>query len=253
MENEKKNEKVVKEFFEDHPEVLDEVLKGIDEYIAIKKGDIPSFDEVCGDITKEYRTKNKKKRSIFLKKSFLIPVSICLVIGIFFVTPVGQACAESVYHTVIQWFDSGVNIYHGEESAQTEELDTEYYQTIADVRAVVSEQIAWNSNNSILDNIELEDKGTETQIVTNYSISSDSEITITQTIIEGNTEWDTDITSNGGEAIDVTLDDGTQFVGYSSGNYCYAVAYLDNTSIEVFSENSDYDSFVAFLEGIAID
>ena len=127
-----RNEKKLKKYFADHPEVLDKVLAGLDKYTSMKKEDIPAFDEVYGDIIKEYLEDNKnrtikierKKRPLILKKAFYIPVGICLALGIFFATPVGQAFAKNIYHTIIQWTDSGVNMYHGENGkpVETDEL-----------------------------------------------------------------------------------------------------------------------------------
>jgi len=190
-----------------------------------------------------------------LKKAFLIPVSIFIIIGVFLITPTGQAFAENVYHTVIHWFDSSVNIHHGksDEIVETDELNIAYYKTIQDVRDVTNEKIASNNDNSIADDILVEHNGAELRLVTNYSTSSNSEITITQAIIEGNTEWNTNISSDDGIAIDITLPGGTHFVGYVNDNYCLAVAYQNNMSVQVYSEKSDYDSFTGFIRGIQID
>jgi len=258
-----KYEKKFKKYFADHPEVLDKVLAGLDKYTSIEKEDIPTFDEVYGDVIKVYQKDNKnkeikveqKKRPLFLKKAFYVPVGICLVLGIFIATPTGQAFAKNIYHTVIQWTDSGVNIYHGEndEPVETDALSTNYYKTVEDVRSAANEKIAWNIDNSILGDITLEYNGSEQRIITKYSAATTgSEIIITQTICDGDTEWGVSIPSNDGKPIDVTLNDEIHFVGYA-GSDCYAVAYQDNMSIEVFSENLDYDSFVAFIKGIRVD
>ncbi len=256
-------EKKLQKLFKDHPEIRDKVFEGLDCYTSIKKENIPDFNEIYGDIIKNHLEDNKgdeieirqKKKSIFLKKAFLIPVSICIVISIFFITPAGQAFAESVYLTVVQWFDSGVNIHHGNstEIADIEEPDMTYYKSIEDVRVATNEKIAWNNDHKIIDDISVEYKGAQLRIVTDYLTSSNSKITINQTIIEGATEWDTNINSIDGEAIDITLADGIHFVGYVDSKYCFAIAYYDNTSVQIFSEESDYDSFVAFIKGIQID
>lgn len=260
MGNEKKIQKSLKE----NPEILDKVLNGLDRFASIKKEDIPNFDEVYGDIIKEHlesvenrEITKQKTKSIFFKKAFYVPVSICIVLGIFISTPTGHAFAKNIYQTIVQWFDSEVNISHGKSDliVETDGSNSTYYKSIQDVRDATNEKIAWNTENSIKDDILVKKHGDELRIVTKYSIQKYStqkysEITITQIIIEEETEWNTNISSNGGTEIDMTMPNGTHFIGYANDNYCYAINYQNNACIEVFSEDSDYDTFIAFIKGI---
>jgi hypothetical protein len=259
-----RDKKKIQKYFEGHTETLGKVFDGIDQYTSIKKEDTPSLDHIGGNLIEEYLGKkhdeeltlNSQRRSPFiLRKAFLIPVVICIVIGIFFATAPGQAFCESIFHTVTQWFDSSVNIHHGDEDSPIEavEPDTTYYDTIEDVRTAISEKIVYNIENSITQDVLVQNNGSELRVVSTYSTASNSEITVTQTIFEDNTQWDTNITSNDGKAIDITLANGTRFVGYVSDNYNYAVAYQGNIYVEIYSENSDYDTFVAFIEKIQIE
>lgn len=254
-------EKKIRKYFEDHPEIRDKVLEGIDEYTSIKNENIPSFDELYGDTIRKYKKKptriklKQNKKPLFVRKALLIPISLCLAIGVFVLTPVGQALAKNIYQTIIQWFDSGVNIHHGTSNVPPESTEStvKYFKTINDTKTAIDEKIAWNIDNNIIDTISVSYTGIEIRIVTNYATSSNSEITITQTILDDDTEWDANISSDNGMAIDLLLDDETHFVGYVNNNYCFAIAYRENTSVEVFAENTEYDSFVSFLEGIRFD
>ena len=258
MSNLKKIQKNIK----GNPDIFDKVLYGLDSYASIKKEEIPSFDEVYGDILNNHiesvnkNEKSQKHTSFFLKKAFYVPACICIVLAVFFFTPAGKAFAEDIYRTVVQWFDSGVNVQHGkgEVMAETDEPGSILFVSIQDVRSETNQKIAWNKDNNLKDRISLTYYGAELKIISNYLTQKDEEITITQCIMtEGETEWAATISSDGGTAVDIAMPDGSHFIGYANGNYCYAINYQNNRSIEVSSEESDYDSFIEFIKGILVE
>ena len=256
------NIKKIQKSLIDNPDILDKVMDGLDSFASLKKERIPHFDEVYGDLIKEHLRSShtseeptRKQTPLFLKKAFYVPVSICLMLGVFFFTPIGKA-AENIYRTVVQWFDSGVKIHYGkgEVIEDTEQLNSVYYESIQDVREATKEKIAWNKDNSIIGNIVLIRNGAELQIVTKYSTQQNIEIMVTQSIVtKGETEWNTTINSEGGTPIDIIMPDGSQYIGFAKDNYCCAVNFQNNTCIEVLSDNSDYDSFINFIKGIQVE
>lgn len=255
-----RNTKKLQKNFKDNPEILDKVLDELDKFTSIKKEDIPSFDEVYGDILKDCcvikKNRNQSSKHFFLKKAVLIPACICIVLGAFFITPAGKAFAENISGTIVQWFDSGVSIQHGksdlnDESNQLISMDC---VSIQDVRDATKQRIAWNKDNHIQGRVFVTQYGSELQIVTKYLIPKDSEIIINQTILmEGESSWGATISSDEGTAIDVVMPDESHFIGYANDNYCTAINFQNNISIEVVSEDTDYDSFVEFIKGIVIE
>lgn len=252
-----KNAKRINEYFAQNPEKLNQMLEGLDRYSSIKKEDIPDFDEIYGSVIKEYKEKasNREKKPLFLRKALYIPVGACLVIGIFLVTPTGQAFAQNIFHTIVKWFDTGVNIHHGisENATDNEQMNVAYYENVESVREAIKKEIAWNSKENILNDIEVKTDISETRIVTTYVTSVNSSVIITQTIFEGVTEWDTNISSLNATPVDITMPNGSHFIGYMSDGYCYVINYYNNMSIEVFSEDSDPDTFIEFIKDIRID
>ena len=255
-----RNLKKIQKNLKDNPEILDQVLTGLDSFASIKKEDIPSFDEVYGDIIKDpYINKQKSNQKIkpfSLKKVILIPVGICIVLTVFFITPAGKAFAENISRTVVQWFDSGVSIQYGKGDLndESDQPISTNYDSIQSVRDATKQQVAWNKDNRIQGKISATQYGAELQIVTKYLSQENSEITITQTIItEGESGWGATISSDGGTAVDVVMPDGSHFIGYVNDDYCTAINYQSNASIEVFSEDSEYDSFIKFIKGILVE
>lgn len=257
------NLKKIQKNLKGNPDIYDKVLYGLDSYASIKKEEIPSFDEVYGDILNNHiesvnksNVKPQKHTSFFIKKAFYVPACICIVLAVFFFTPTGKAFAEDICRTVVQWFDSGVNVQHGkgEVMTETDEPGSILFASIQDVRSETNQKIAWNKDNKLEDKFSLTYYGAELKIISNYLTQKDEEITITQSILtEGDAEWGATISSDGGTAVDIAMPDGSHFIGYANDNYCYAINYQNNTSIEVFSEDTDYDSFIKFIKGILVE
>lgn len=264
-----RKQKKVKKYLIEHPEILEAMQQEMDQYSEhrIDDNDIPSFEdflsrhELIAQHYREYKSTEvepniqKAKPQWYRRKSLIAVATALIIIIIFSLTPMGQAFASNIYKTVVNWFDGGVNIQHGQSdsSGAVIEPQTEYFSSIEEISSKYDISVIYNRELEKNDDFKVEttDK-TLVRISANYLIG-DHEISLIQTVYFDNTEWDTNISFDDGQSIDYTTNDSIRFLGYVEENSGYAIAYQDNMSIEVFSEKIDYNEMISFIKGLSVE
>lgn len=262
-----RKEAKVKKYFTDHQETLEglkvQLLQYSDTHFQLNDERIPDFQEFLArnKTIAEYYNKadvNEKRtsyhRPLYRRFGFVVPVTIVLLASclLAFTTP-GKALAASVYRTVVQWFDHSVDIQYGPGTTQTEYQNNElqYYDSLDEIRSQLHKQLAENTQSVLWNQIELEQHDATTIVTATYKLNSD-EFVIIQTNAKGETTWNSGLQFGKGETLDITVG-GVQYVGYVLNGHGYAIAYIDEMSIQIISDNIDYDRFVAFLKDMVIE
>ena len=213
-----RKQKKVKRHLTKHPEILAAMQQEMDQYSehGIDDNAIPSFEdflsrhELIAQHYREYKItevepKNQKANPQWYRRKGLIAVAAALMIIIIFsLTPTGQAFANSIYKTVVEWFDGGVNIQHGQNDTNgvVIEPQIEYLSSIEEVSSLYDVSVIYNKALERNDDFKVETfEETTVCISTNYSIG-DHEISLIQTVYLDNTEWDTNISFDDGQPID---------------------------------------------------
>lgn len=263
-----RKQKKVKKHLIKHPEILAAMKQELDQYseFRIEDYDIPSFKDFLSRhelIAQHYQKCENteaapnaiKPRPRWYKRKGLIAVATALIMLIIFsLTPMGQAFASSLYKTVVEWFDGGVNIQHGQSgsSGAVIEPQIEYSSSIEDISSKHDIFVFYNPELERNDDISVETlEGTSVCIRTDYQVGN-HDIALIQTIYSDNTEWNTNISFDDGQSIEYFTNDNIRFLGYVKENSGYAVAYIDNMSIQVFSEMIEYDEMIRFINGLQL-
>ena len=261
----------LKKYFLQHPEKLESLREEVQQFSnhmdrIIKDEDIPSFDDFLDrhkniapyfdkSQQKHQLKSGSKYKPLYKRFGIVIPTTIALILCVFMVfTPVGKALADSIYKTIVHWFDDSVNIHHGLNDASEENQNSvaEYYSTIEDIQSKLNTSITYNNQAELYEEIEVAKDDFSTKIKSTYLFNS-QQIIVTQAIFEIETEWDSNIQFNDGKPIDEALDDNTRFIGYVQDGFGYVIAYINNMKIEIYAENIEYDHFISFIRGMVID
>jgi len=244
-----KNRKI-NEYLKSHPEVL-----CVDDTAAyfIPEDKIPDISWFR-DRRHDFETLARTRKPWYLSRKFLIPVAAVLILAVLLAaTPVGNVVADVIYKTVIRTFEGGLTIQHGQSTGNAQvEVYRSTYKSVEEVRAVYSGKIA-HSTTGTLEEIKMEKTDFSLIIFSTYSIPDNGTVLLTQTVMDGKTEWAGFMDVNGGQAVKFRLKDGTEINGYVSNNIAYAIAYKDYMFIEFNSEHISYEGFIDFLKGIKID
>lgn len=196
-----------------------------------------------------------KRKPFYKRLKFAIPIAVIILLGLFMIlTPTGHALANNVYTTVVQWFNDSINIHHGTNDTPiaTPIVAINYFDSIENVQTEMDMEFAYNLKANQDGKIEVIKEESITKIITKYIYKS-SNITVTQTIFDYNTEWDSNIQFGDGEAIDITIDNKIRFIGYVQNGSGYAIAYIDNISVDIYSERVDYNNLLSFIKSLKID
>ena len=261
----------VKKYFLKHPEKPESLrreVRNISDNMKhiIKDEDIPDFSEFSAyykDIAPNFDQSNhaghvKSKQSPkpwYKRLALVVPVSIVLILIMFIAfTPVGHAFADSIYKTIVQWFDNGVDIHHGtsDVTSDIQETVTDSFYTIEDVQSELGISVAYTNQAALNNPIEVEKDDSIIKIQSTYMYDS-QQIIVTQTIYANNTEWDSSIQFDDGQPIDETLNNNLRFIGYVQEDTSYAIAYVDNMTIDIYAEKIDYDDFINFIREMVIE
>ena len=251
----KKNK--IKKFIKQHPEIFnvnDEIS-----YHSISDAEIPDIEwfneknkELLGRRFSKIAQIEESRKRWYLRKKYIIPVSFILILSIFLgATSVGRAMTENVYNTVVQFFTGEVIVKHGDSDAPTDEIvaDKTVFRSIEEVKNKYSISVA-SSAVGTLDTIEA--KKTDFQMILHitYAISNNSTIIITQTVSDTETEASVSIDVNEGQAVNVKTLDGIDVIGYVNNGIGYAIAFKDNITLDIYSDNIDFDQFTGFIRNM---
>jgi hypothetical protein len=267
------NRRKIKKYLLNNPRELESLkneVRGFSKHInkIIEDKDIPSFNDFLEqneDIAPYFNKfrHTSKVHSNFITKPWymrlklIIPASMATLLCLLMIfMPIGQAFADRLYKTFVQWFDDGVSIHHGISNAPSDnqELSIEYYDNLEDVQSELNIGVAQNKHATLNEQIKLKQNDFLIEIKSVYIVST-RQVVVTQTIFEGDTEWSSSIQFNGAQSFDETLDNNIRFIGYVQDGNGYAIAYIDNMKIEIYSErleNVDYQEFVNFVKGMDI-
>ncbi len=250
-----------------HPEIVEalksQLLLHSDTDYQLNDEDIPDFQEFLArnKTIAEYFSKSgvsEEKTSYhrpwYKKVGIAVPVTIALLACFLAFTTTGKALAESLYKTIIHWFDQSVEIQYGPNAASTEPNNGEiqYCDSFDEVRSLLDMKIAQNDQAVLWDQITIEHHADNSSVIQSTYISDFHELVVTQSSFFGETDWNSNLKYSEGEVVDVTAD-GMQFVGYVLNNHGYAIAYTEKMSVQIRSDDIDYDHFVNFLEGMIIE
>lgn len=251
-----KRNKIMK-FIKQHPEIFK--VNDESNYHSILDSEIPDIEwfneknkELLGRRFSKTAQKKEPRKRWCLRKKFIIPVSVILILGIFLsATPVGRAMAESAYNTVVQFFTGEVIVKHGNSDSPTDEIVSEktVFRSIEEVKSKYNISVA-SSAVGTLKTIEAEKTDFQMILHITYAISNNSTIIITQTISDTETESSVSIDANEGKAVNVKTIDGIDVIGYVNNGIGYAVAFKDNITLDIYSDNIDYDQFTGFIRNI---
>jgi hypothetical protein len=259
---------IVKKYFRSNPETLDTIKNEINRILEndthIKDEDIPDFGQFLtrNNTIAQYYESNKqnnlyvkKSKQWYKRKIILIPVAISIFLFFFVLTSLGNALAENIYRTIVQWFGDSVNIQYSDSITPGNYLTTppEYYDSLDEIESTFNIKAARNNEASINGQIEVE-RITDSYYVikTNYLLDS-YVINVKQTIYGYDFASDSTIQyGNNAKVVDLTLDDGSQYIGYVNNGIGYAIAYIDRMSIEIYADTIDYDTFTEFIRGLEI-
>ena len=260
----------IEKYFKEHPEVLDELKSQLLQYSdtidQLDDADIPDFQEFLARnkiVAEHYNKADRRSINIschfskpwYRKIGFVLPVTLALLICCFLAfTTTGKALAESIYQTVIRWFDHSVSIQHGSEIASEEpsNIATHYYDSLSDVQSLLNVSIAQNHQAVLCEQILVTQIEGVSSVIKSTYLSDSHQIVITQTNFMGDTRWSSNLQYDDGTAVNETAD-GVQFVGYVLDNHGFVIAYTEKTSIQIDSEDIDYDRFVSFIKGMVIE
>lgn len=236
------------------------------DYAQIKDEDIPDFYYFLkrNELIAKYYDSNKltninikKHRKWYKRKTVLIPVTAVIVLCFFitFTNP-GNALADNVYRTIVQWFDNSVNIsYGGNVTDDTYRTPSpQYYDSLNDVESKFNVKVICNDKASINGKIEVDQLTDSSYVIKSVYTLDSQNIKVSQTVY--GSEFSTGSTLQYGQnakVVKITLDDGMQFVGYVDNGVGYAITYVDQSSIEIYSGSIDYDSFTDFINGLKIN
>jgi hypothetical protein len=256
----------VKKYFRSNPEKLDTIKEEVNQILEndtqIKDEDFPDFDQFLmrNKTIAQYYEDNKQNNSYIKKnklwykrKIVLIPIAISIFLLFFVLTSPGNALAENIYKTVVQWFGDSVNIQYSDSitPGNYQATPPEYYDSLDDVESTLNIKAARNNEVSINGRIEVERiTGSYYVIKTNYLLDS-YDINVKQTTYGNDFATDSTIQyGNNAKIVDLTLDDGSQYIGYVNNGVGYAIAYIDRMSIEIYADTIDYDTFIGFIRGL---
>lgn len=257
---------IVKKYFRSNPETLDTIKNEIHRILEndthIKDEDIPDFDQFLtrNNTIVQYYENNKQNNS-YIKKSkhwykrkiILIPITVSIFLLFFVLTSPGKALAEDIYRTFVQWFGDSVNIQYSDSITPDnyQAPSPEYYDSLDDIESIFNIKAVRSNEVSINGRIEVE-RITDSYyvITTNYLLDSNV-IKVKQTTYGNDFASDSTIQyGNNAKVVDLTLDDGSQYIGYVNNGIGYAIAYIDRMSIEIYADTIDYDTFIGFICGL---
>ncbi|MFZ5975626.1 MAG: DUF4367 domain-containing protein [Bacillota bacterium] len=248
--------KRIKKYIKQHPEIFDVDENRVSHHISEDKiPDISWFYERNPDVIKAKEPSAQPRKPWYLSMKLLIPVSAVLLIAVFLAaTPVGRVVADAIYKTVEQCFNNEVNVKHGQGDIQSEKEDEtkSTYNSIEEARLNYSGKIAY-SEIETLEKIEIEKTDFSTVISSTYTTPQNLTFYITQTVYKGETEWSSSIASSDGQPIKHTLKNGIEANGYINEKTAYAIAYMNNVSIQLTTNDVNYEEFMRFIKSIEIE
>lgn len=240
-----------------HPEIFK--VNDENNYHSILDSEIPDIEwfneknkELLGRRFSKIVPKEKPRKRWYLRKKYIIPVSVILILSIFLSgTPEGRAMAENAYNTVVQFFSGEVIGKHGDSDAPIDEIVSEktVFRSIEEVKSKYNISVA-SSAIGTLKTIEAEKTDFQMILHITYAISKNSTIIITQTVSDTETETSVSIDANEGNAVNVKTLDGIDVIGYVNNSIGYAVSFKDNITLDIYSDNIDYDQFTGFIRNI---
>ncbi|MHB1314210.1 MAG: hypothetical protein ACYCX2_01845 [Christensenellales bacterium] len=248
-------EKKIKQYIKEHPELLS---ADDDTATFIPDGEIPDiqwFLEENRGLLGEKETRTKKK-PWYQSKWFLVPTATVLVFGIFCATtPIGNATADIIYDTLVEWFTGKVTIrsQSGRIQPGQEDPDTVQetsFRTLGEVRAEFKVKIAENEA-AAPEKIIVQADDAFIRIISTHTTPGGA-IVLNQLIMYVNSGGTSIVDINHGQPLKEALPDGTEITGYVDAGSAYAVGHLEDMTIEISSESITYDEFVNFIKGIRI-
>jgi len=262
----------IKKYLSSKPETLNAVKHDLFEYAAhiIPDEDIPEFEQFVSrssavkTIFEESNSGPARlaKEPWYKKKALLVTAAAVFIVTLFMgFTPIGHAVAETVFKTVVQWFDSGAVISHEAKGADAPplvipvddaETTIERYDSFDELRSKLGYKMVRLSNMSGKPQIEVTFFEDIIEISSAY-VNDAYEVYVTQTIYPSGVEGSTGITLGDAEPVDVVLPDNTRFIGHAHDGFGSVTAYKDDMQISLYAVNTNYESFVTLLEGIVIE
>jgi hypothetical protein len=257
---------IVKKHFRSNPEMLDTIKDEINRILEndtqIKDEDIPDFDKFLmrNKTIAQYYEGNEQKnlyvnksRHWYKRKIILIPIAISIFLLFFVFTAPGNALAENVYKTVVQWFGDSVNIRHADsETSDNYQVSlSECYGSVSDIESTLNIKVVCNNDVSVNGQIEVEHISDSSYVITTNYLLGSHNIRVDQTVYENDFVSDSTIQrGSNAKVVNLTLDDGSQYIGYVENGIGYAIAYIDRMSIEIYADTIDYDTFIGFIRGL---
>lgn len=203
-------------------------------------------------------TQPKVRKRWYLSKGFLIPVTTCLALALFFsITPFGRVTASSAYKSVVELFTGSESIHYGKNEGPAKNISSTSniaaYDSLDEVRKVVGVKLAQNHGDDEIGSIEVNSDINSTIITAVYNTPAGKKIYIKQTIEKDRAEWGVISSFDQGQSVNMKLPDGTGIIGYATDTFAYAVGYKGNTSFEFSADGVSYDEFVGFIQDTKIE
>lgn len=244
----KKTQRLIK----DHPEIFNAANNECD--FSISESDIPDIQWFYDTNQSIIDLKKLPKKRWYLSKRFIAPATAVMIFGIFLgATPTGRAMVHNIYKTVATWNENEVKIVHGVDIPPEKDdikVDKYTFHSIQEAQDAFDIAIIESSIGK-LDLIKVKKTDFNINLSITYALPNDQSILITQDIDDClNTESYATLDFDEGQIVQVETLDSIEFYGNVDDDGGIALAYKDNLSFIITSENITYDLFVDFIRNL---